>query len=242
MEALANPDCGWFYRRSADAFSAIPASPIAYWMPTSFSESFINGISIDEISDFTGSQNITGDNNKYLRYRWEVDSAKIGKGSGWIPYAKGGEYRRWYGNIDHVVDWSERGRAFYKSNATSNLLSKEYWFREGITYNAITSARPHFRYMPEGCVFDKGGPSISGLNEHLAVVLAFLNSTTCESYLDAVNPTLNLQVKDIKTLPLLLDAVNESNLESLVQENISLSRSDWDAFETSWDFAHHPLV
>ena len=242
LEALANPDCGWFYRCESYQFQHAPGCPLAYWMNKSFFDSFGAGVSIDDLSNFTGSQNITGDNNKYLRFRWEVNIATVGPQGGWVPYAKGGDYRRWYGNIDLVVDWSESGKLFYKKNSTSNLLSNEYWFKEGITYNAITSGKPHFRYMPNGCIFDKGGPSIIELGDRLPIVLAYLNSTTCEHYLDAMNPTLNLQVKDIKSLPLLIDEMNVDEITSIALECIALSRTDWNQQETSEGFVRHPLI
>ena len=242
LEALANPDCGWFYRCESYQFQHAPGCPLAYWMNKSFFDSFGAGVSIDDLSNFTGSQNITGDNNKYLRFRWEVNFATVGTQGDWVPYAKGGDYRRWYGNIDLVVDWSESGRLFYKKNSTSNLLSDEYWFKEGITYNAITSGKPHFRYMPNGCIFDKGGPSIIALGDRLPIVLAFLNSTTCEHYLDAMNPTLNLQVKDIKSLPLLIDEMNADKITSIALECIALSKTDWNQQETSEGFVRHPLI
>lgn len=153
-EAIANPDCGWFYRRDASSFSAIPGSPIAYWASNAMIEAFGKGKSIEGISDFTGSQNITGDNERFLRLFWELPVSQVfGNKARWIPYAKGGDYRRWYGNREYLVDWSEDARAYYKNNATSNLIANQYWFKNGITYNAITSGRSHFRYLPADGVF-----------------------------------------------------------------------------------------
>lgn len=216
---------------------------MAYWMNDQFFENYGKGVSIASIASYTGSQNITGNNAVYLRYRWEVNSSSATAGETWVPYAKGGDFRRWYGNIDHVVNWSDDARNFYQTNSASNLLAKRYWFKEGITYNAITSARPHFRFLPSGCIFDKGGPSISALGEKLDSVLAFLNSTVCEFYLGAMNPTLNLQVKDIKALPFLVKEIEDrSEVAKITSANISLSKSDWESSELSREFSSHPLV
>src|SRR5690606_14684233 len=110
---------------------------------------FEKGISVDQFSDFTGSQNITADNNKYLRKWWEISKESLGKGKRWIFYAKGGGYRKHYGNLEFVVDWGVQARSFYKSNPTSNLLDEKYWYKEGITYTDISSTRAGtFRYLP----------------------------------------------------------------------------------------------
>ena len=241
-EAIANPDCGWFYRRDASSFSAIPGTPIAYWASDAMIEAFGKGKSIEGISDFTGSQNITGDNERFLRLFWELPVSQVfGNKARWIPYAKGGDYRRWYGNREYLVDWSEDARAYYKNNATSNLIANQYWFKNGITYNAITSGRPHFRYLPADGVFDKGGPTITGLDSSLDYVLAFLNSAVCNLFLSTMNPTLNLQVKDIKSLPLLIDE-SSVQIQLLSKRNVEVATADWNSFETSWDFQRHPMV
>ena len=173
-------------------------------------EAFNDGISIDDISEFTGSQNKTANNKKYLRYLWEVSYQKIGIGKKWVLYAKGGNFRKYYGNLDLVVDWSEHARKFYKNNKTSNLLDKKYWFKEGITYTMLSSLGPTFRYLPPYCVFDMGGPSICYL-DNLHYILGFLNSKITELYLNIFNPTLNVQAKDIRSLPIVLN--NKYNQE-----------------------------
>ena len=138
-------------------FSKIPGSPIAYWVSERFVDAFEKGISIDSISDFTGSQHITADNESYLRWFWELDSSQIGKSQKWAFYAKGGEFRRWYGNIQLVVKTTNDAILFYKTNSTSNCLQERYWFTEGITYSAVTSKGTGFRYYDAIGAFDKGG-------------------------------------------------------------------------------------
>ena len=238
LEAIQNPDCGWFYRRDADTFKQIPGSPIAYWVSQALISSFGKGIELDNISDYTGSQNITADNELYLRRWWEPSNS----GNRWIPYSKGGNFRRWFGNHEYVVDWSEQAKYFYKNNSTSNLLNERYWFQEGITYSDITSGRSHFRFLPAQGVFDKKGPEICMLGKNLFSILAFLNSSVCQQYLYLLNPSMTLQVVDVKKLPLLKQIFDSPIINGLTKGNINLSCSDWDSFEISWDFKRNPLV
>ncbi|MGN8901909.1 BREX-1 system adenine-specific DNA-methyltransferase PglX [Collinsella sp. HCP28S3_E6] len=238
LEAIRNPDCGWFYRRDAETFKQIPGTPIAYWFPHPLLNAFVEGRSVDEDSDYTGSPNITGDNDKYLRMHWEI--SKKDRGSKWKVYSKGGDFRRWYGNLFHVIDWSETARRFYLDNKTSTLLPERYWYQGGITYTMLTSGKACFRYIDDGCIWDKSGPVICRLGKHLNVWLAFLNSKIAQQCLDALNPTLNLQVKDVKALPL-LNGCDQLEGSPLVDECISISNQDWDSSETSMDFKRHPL-
>lgn len=221
-------------------FSKIPGSPMVYWIGNNARRAFQTGISIDSISDFTGSQHKTADNEKYLRYWWGIDRRKI-EDKEWIFYIKGGEYRKWYGNIDLVVDWSDSAREFYTSNPTSNMIKERYWFAEGITYTSLTSSVNGFRYLPPIGVFDIKGPSIVHV-KHLEYCLGFFNSKVAMLYLKLLNPTITLQVKDVKNTPVLIDETTIPRVTSLVKANIAESKNDWDSFETSWDFIRHPLV
>ena len=239
LEALADPGCGWFYRADADRFGAIPGSPIAYWLPFQATEAFLNGISIDGVSDYTGSPNITGDNDKYLRFVWEIGDRNLG--NRWKPYSKGGDFRRWYGNLIHVVDWSEQARCFYERNKTSTLLPEKYWFRGGITYTMLTSGKACFRHIGNGCIWDKSGPVICLTKQMQGPWLAFLNSSIAQLYLDTLNPTMNLQVRDVKALPF-LPVPDEASVSEIVGDNILFVKIDWDAFEISADFKRHPLI
>lgn len=239
LEAISNPTCGWFYRADASTFHDIPGSPIAYWASEAIHKALNNGISIDTISDYTGSQNITANNEKYLRYWWEVPGIDS---STWIPYSKGGRFRRWYGNNDYVIDWSDAAKSFYQSNSTSNLLNQRYWYKPGITYSDITSGKSHFRFLPAWGAFDKKGPEICGLGNNLKPVLAFLNSSVCQCYLWIFNPSMTLQVADIKNLPLLNDVLVHLNISALTDECIGISEVDWDSQETSWGFKFNHLV
>ena len=241
-EAIANPNCGWFYRRSAKDFKSIPGTPIAYWASEAFIHNFSEGISIQNISDFTGSQNKTADNALYLRHWWEVDKSKTGIEKRWVTYAKGGDYRKWYGNLDLVVDWSDDARRFYEANSTSNLLNQKYWYSQGITYTMLTSGKPNFRFYPGTGAFDMGGPVICGLGSSLNYILGLLNSSVAAFYLAIFNPTLNLQAKDLRSLPLLNSSQSSEEVERRVKTNRDISNTDYCSFESSWDFKRHPLV
>jgi hypothetical protein len=157
------------YKFNQVLFSKISGSPIAYWASNKLFEDIKIGKSIDSYSDFTGSQHITADNNTYLRNVWEISNR-----SRWKPYSKGGEFRRWYGNITYAVDWSDKALEFYKNNSTSNLLSKEFIDVDGIAYNGITAKFTGFRYFPGGA-FDKGGPVICRVRK-MEYIISLLNT------------------------------------------------------------------
>ena len=241
LEALADPDCGWFYRADAEGFGAIPGSPIAYWATDHFIDNCREGSSVSSYACFTGSQNITADNAKYVRFSWEVSLGGCSEQGTWVPYAKGGDFRRWFGNIDSVVNWSTPARSFYAANKTSNLLDNSLWYSEGITYTDITSGKSHFRYLPSGCVFDKAGPSIVCFNLPLWGVLGLFNSSTAQYYFDIFNPTLHLQTRDVKAMPIKAAVNEDERIQKLVVENVRLSQLDWDSFECSKGFKRHPL-
>ena len=230
-----------FSQTSTDNFSKIPGSPVAYWVSERFLKAFERGISLDSISDFTGSQHITADNERYLRSFWEVNNKTIGANKTWAFYAKGGEYRKWYGNVNLIVKCDMNSIDFYKTNPTSNCLAEKYWFTEGITYSAITSKGTGFRYYPPVGAFDKGGATICRI-QNMYYVLALLNTKISKFIFELLNPTINLQVKDVKGLPVLLIKENDEQVNNMSKKNTGLSKADWDSYETSWDFKKNPLV
>lgn len=241
LEATSG-DVNYIYTVDNNKFKNIPGSPISYWVSDKFIETFDKGISIDEISRFTGSQNKTANNSKYLRYFWEVSNLNICEPNKWIFYAKGGDFRKYYGNLELIVDWSKEARYFYKTNKTSNLLDEEYWYKEGITYPLISSKGTSFRYLPKGCVFDMGGPTICYLEDNLYYILGLLNTDLIKFYLNILNPTINIQSKDIKALPIIIDENYKSEVNKIVLENITIFKEDYDSFETSFSFKIHPLL
>lgn len=242
LEAIQNPDCGWFYRRDAEAFKQIPGTPIAYWASEGLLSAFSLGSSIGDFSDYTGSQNKTGDNNLYLRLFWEVGARSVGRKGSWVTYSKGGDFRRWSGNLHWLVSIKKDAIEFYRSNPTSNLLASKYWYSEGICYTMLTSGKPSFRLLPPTGGFDMAGPCICNLGQNKNWALGFLNCSIAADVLSMLNPTLNMQARDIKALPVLISAEHQPAINSLVDNNVSISKTDWDSFETSWDFKRHPLL
>lgn len=236
----------WFFEcrgehvAKQENFAKIPGAPVAYWVSENFRKAFELGTSIDSISDFTGSQHKTADNEKYTKLFWEICNKDIDN-KAWIFYIKGGEYRKWYGNIDLVVDWRENAKKFYKNNVTSNMIKEKYCFNEGITYTSLTSATNGFRYLPPIGTFDIKGPSIVNV-EHQNYCLGFFNTKIANRILKLLNPTITLQVKDVKNTPIIFNDEKILAVEKLVKHNIEYAKSDWDAFETSWDFTKHPLL
>lgn len=241
LEAIADHKCGYYFETNSANFSKIPGSPVAYWVSENFIRAFERGISIDSISDFTGSQHITANNDKYLRLHWEIDANKVGMGKKWVYYAKGGDFRKWYGNIELVVDWSEGAVQYYKTNSTSNLLAEKYRFKEGITYTELTSSVNTFRYLPPVCIFDKKGPSIVSVKK-LWYCLGIFGTKIAPLYFAILNPTLSTQVRDVKNLPIILNGEIEPKIDEIVKENVEICKQDWNDFETSWGFEKHPLI
>ena len=220
-------------------FNKMPGSPIAYWVNNNFLELF-NNPNIYSAS-ISASQNVTGNNKKYLRYFWEVDKNKINKNIKWIFYAKGGGYRKWVGNMINVIDWTPESREIYRTGHASQIVPEDYWYKKGITWGLITSSKPSFRILPEDSTFDKGGSSIFIQNEdEFNYILGLLNSNLFFEVVKLFNPTLNFQVKDIRSMPLIIDKKDEIN--NLVDKCCQISKNDWDDYETSWNFKEHPFI
>lgn len=222
-------------------FEKIPGCPFAYWASDIIRTAFQNQ-TLYEYS-VSPSQNITGNNGKYVRKHWELDSHFIGGSDSWIFYAKGGGYRKWWGNLEDVVNWTPKARFIYQhgdGKHASQIINKDYWYKKGITWGLITSGMPSFRIMPEGATFDKGGSTIIVNEEVYNFTFGLLNSNVYMQIAGMLNPTMNFQVKDVRSMPLILKRKGE--IDSLVDECVNLSKQDWDSFETSWDFVTHPLI
>ena len=158
----------------------------------------------------------------------------------WYPYNKGGEFRKWYGNDEFVVNWQKDGLEL-KSYKKSVIRNPDYYFKECFSWSLISSGIASFRYKTYGKLFDVAGMSCFA-KEHLFYYLGLCNSIIATEILRVIAPTINYQCGDIANIPVILNEKKESIINSLVEQNISLSKSDWDSFETSWDFIRHPLV
>ena len=229
------------YTAKQENFSKIPGSPVAYWV----SENFVRAFENENLYKYSisPSQNVTGNNSKFVRKFWELKKQCVNKKDSWIFYAKGGGYRKWWGNLTEVVDWSPNARKVYQygdGKHASQIINENYWYKKGITWGLITSSLPSFRIMPEGATFDKGGSTVI-VNENIYnFSIGLLNSKVYLYIAIVLNPTLNFQVKDICLAPIKVE--KKERVDKLVAENIELSKVDWDSFETSWDFERHPLI
>ena len=241
-----------FSKISADVFSKLPGSPIAYWATKQMLQCFKRGKLLGTF--VAPKQGIaTADNNRFLRIWHEVkkdrlifsaisDDEVIAKRKKWVPYSKGGAFRKWYGNNDCVINW-EAGGTELKGFKKAVLRNPSYYFKEAITWTLISSSETAFRYRPHGFLFDVAGMSMFPDNKILSSVLAFCNSKVACAMLKILAPTLNYQVGDIARLPFIdVNDINKQQITDLVNSSIILSKRDWDAFETSWDFRSHPLV
>ena len=221
-------------------FAKIPGAPMAYWV----SEKIINAFCGTPISCYAESngQNITGNNNKFLRLFWEVDGHNIGK-EYWAKCARGGGYRKYHGNDDNVILWTSEARAHYKKDSIARIVPEYLRFKDGITWSYITSGVPSFRRLWPDELFEKAGTSIFIRNvKNINPLLGLLNSVVARKLLGLLNPTINYQVRDIFSVPVEKSVLSTNNISDLVDQNISVEKDDWDAFETSWDFKRHPLI
>ena len=234
-------DNGRFSIVDQESFTKIPGSPIGYWVSDNFRNLFAKEkVSKIGISD---GQNITGDNNKYIRYFWEISKLNLGRGLKWVSMAKGGPFRRWYGNIIDVVNWSIEARNEYKANPVARIQDEYLWFREGITWNLISSNGTGFRYLPKTSLFNKAAPTVvikEGCESETSYALGFLNTKVVVEILKIMNPTFNTNIAEVFELPYIVS--NKEQIIQIVNSNISTSKGDWDMHEISLDFEANPLV
>ncbi|WP_026396240.1 BREX-1 system adenine-specific DNA-methyltransferase PglX [Acetobacterium malicum] len=218
------------YTIQQENFGKIPGMPIAYWA------SNYDMFDFKKIGDcyFSGGRNKTHNNEKYIRSWWEISDT-----SRWKPYANGGEFKKWYGNNIDLVDWSANAKNDYASHG--GLYNEKYNDKEGICWNLITSANSSFRVKEKKFHYSSASPTI--YNEEFICqleVLGFLNTKVAAFIIKMYNPTINTTVTDILSLPYKND--NDLITSVFVKQCISISKIDWDSFETSWDFKQHPLL
>lgn len=243
LEAITTHDKKTYFESNAGNFKKIPGSPIAYWLGKNIFSSF-DSLKMAEF--FTIRNGIsTGDNKRYLRLWSEVASKEY-----WKPCNKGGIYRKWYGNNEYVVYWKDNGHDIRtsldeKGRIKARLGGLEYSFSKGIEMSRITSGKLAFRYSQGGFVFESSTNDIfaKDSSRELFYVLGYCNSIIVQTLLDVMNPTINIMPEDLRKLPFLTSDIKyEKAINSLVSQNISFARIDWNSFETSWDFSCHPLL
>lgn len=244
LEAIQSPNCGYFYQADATTFHDIPGSPIAYWAGSGLLDAFADGNDIRRDFYAIVKGIFTGDNARFLRYWHEVSRSKVGYA--WKLYAKGGPFRRWSGNIEHVINWDHNAEAL-RSFSGSGLGASKYFGCEILTWSKITSSLSSFRYANGTVYFDDASPALvirpSDTSSNKYAILALLNSAIVREMLSIIAPTLNCQVGDVSSIPVL--PIPEDLTEmvtTLTAENIELSSTDWDLQETSWGFMRNSLV
>lgn len=230
-----------FEATAQDDFKKIPGSPIAYWVSDLFRKIFVH----KPLSDYLTSEGqiLTGDNERFLRNIWEVSSLKVGMSNDWKLHHKGGDFRRWTGNVDWVVRWDDETRKFYRKDKTARIPKEDYWDYEGVTWTTVSSANASFRKVHSHESYNKASPTLSGNNPKLInVALAFLNSSVIKECVGILNPTLNYLVQDIEKLPLKNEILGDINVFDISTKCQDISVTDWNTFETSWDFTSNPLI
>ena len=242
LEALADPDCGWFYRATPKTFSTLPGSPITYWVASGFQSLCRSYQPLEtEVSFKEGIT--TGDNDVYLRFWHEVSSAhfacsqKASKNAirFWVPCNKGGSFRRWYGNNDYVIDWTNDGNDL-ASFPGSSFRNSSYQRNQGVSYSNLSSGRFAARYSPEGFAFESKGTTC--FSNNLVSTLAYLNSSLFGEFAKLVCPTLDFKFGALQKLP----DLRLEKCEDIGRVCVQLAKDDWDSSETSWDFKCHPLI
>lgn len=247
------------YEADQSNFSKIPGSPIAYWLSTNMVNDFSLGTVLKENGD-TRQGMATSDNNRFLRLWTEVSNHSLGLNCAsaedairihkkWYPYNKGGEFRKWYGNIDYVINYEDDGlevkayaTSLYKT-ATRTIKSMSEYFKPCLSWSKISSGSIAFRYYPQGFIFDVAGCCIFYKNDEIMKYhFGFINSNVAKSILAAISPTLNYEAGHIASLPVISDERQNGNIIKLVDANIEFGKEDWDSFETSWDFVTHPFI
>lgn len=255
LEAIKNPTCGWFYRRDASIFHQIPGSPIAYWASGAVMAMFESSPQLKSISE--PRQGLaTADNERFLRFWWEPQYSNIGfdclsradaqkTGLKWFPMTKGGEFRRWYGNLVYVVNWEDDGREIRNFVVDGKLKSRpqnlDSYFKPGLTWSAISSGLFAMRRSGCGTIPNAKGPScVFSSPEEANYLLAASNTSAFMKMLEFVSPTLDYSQGPLARVP--VPQLQNTGAETIAENSVLLSSDDWDSLETSWDFKRSPLL
>ncbi|OOB75058.1 restriction endonuclease [Clostridium haemolyticum] len=255
-EAIENSSVDYRYSVANYQFKRIEGNPLGYWLSENEIQTFENGIKLEEIGE-PKSGIMTGNNDEFLRLWYEVNYDKIGfnmekfedinkYGKKWFPYHKGGEFKKWYGNIEYLVNMENEGYdiKYSKRNTNYRLRDNNLYFKEGITWSDVNSSYFGVRYSPKGFLFDMKGSMIF-VNQDYSVkaLIGILCSKIIGELIKVLNPTISFQVNDIRRLPILkLEKELLNKVENIVDENIDINKSEWDGFENSWDFKKHPII
>lgn len=241
-----------FYTRRQSDYLEIPGQNIAYWISENMKNVFELASPLGQLAEPKQGM-ATADNNRFLRVWFEVNKEKIGfkyknsllakeSNQKWFPYNKGGDFRKWYGNNEFVVNWEKDGYEI-KAFKASVIRNEGYYFNKGITWSLISTSNFAARLSPGGFLFDVGGSTVFPEEKLLNYILALMNSKVTYEILKMIAPTINFQVGDIREIPIILPANNEDfeNISNIAKENVNISKEEWDSFEISWDFKNNPL-
>ena len=233
---------------SQQNFKKIPGCPIGYWVSEKIFSRFAGNLALSAVCKPTQGL-ATADNARFLRYWHEVNPARIGFGMGsaeeakesgkkWFPYNKGGGARRWYGLQEYIINWENNGLEV-RSNKGAVIRNPNYYFKPSVSWSKVSSSSIAFRYFPTGFIFADAGMS---LFPHINYnqLQGYCNSIVCSVFIKLLSPTMNYEVGQVSQIPYINE--NSPMIDSLVSQNISISKSDWDAHETSWDFEENELV
>lgn len=242
-----------FFRAAAEDFKKIPGSPVAYWVSDAMGYVFSRNPTLASMGQ-TSKGVITGDNARFMRTWWEIALVKMGfnirsineciqSRKMWFPCNKGGGYRKWYGNNDFVINWENDGYAVMHPQKGETRHCQDYYewckFQPCVSWTSISSSRPSFRYKSNDLVDHAGMAYFMRKQDCIKGILGLVNSKVAERILNILSPTLNYNAGEIGKIPVSSTAIQDSTVATLL---VSLSKADWDAYETSWDFANNPLV
>jgi len=257
QESRDNGNENYLYRASADDFQKLPGNPIAYWISPAIRQIFSKGDRLKSIGD-TRQGMATSDNNRFLRLWWEVsfnkscisaENRNIARESfkKWFPYNKGGDFRKWYGNSEYFINWENDGNELIEyagslyGSPTRTIKSISEYFKPCISWSKVSSANLAMRLYPAGYLFDVAGCCIfSPTKTDRMLLLGYSNTKMVRTFLESISPTLNFEAGHIASLPLL--EINKSEFETIPGKLVDYAKSDWDSYETSWDFTCFPLL
>lgn len=252
LEAIYDHECGFYYEQKAKNFSKIPGSPVAYWISNNMLKLFEKGEKLSKNGKTLQGMS-TADNNKYLRLWYETNNQKIfwkcnsiecseESDLKWYPISKGGEYRKWYGNQEYVVNYAHNG-AELRSDNKAYIRNYNSYFKKIISWSKISSGKPSFRLFGQGFTFADAGLSfLPDDSRKILYILAVLNSKITIEQLKILSPTLNYEAGQIANITFKYDKLKIDNINEIASECIKLEKEDWDSFETSWNFCQHPLI
>lgn len=241
LRAINDSNCGYLYRFKGSDFKKIPGYPVAYWI----SEKIVSAYSNPLLSKYLVSDGSvkTGNNEKYLRMLWEVSHTKIDSDNGWRLHPKGGEFRRWYGNVDTVINWNPEARKHYKKDKIARILQEQYWDLEGISWSAIGTGGVSFRLLKKEYVANNAALCVFPSDKNVYPYLAFLNSVVFDVFIDINTQTVNYLVGDVQNVPFKsIPEEIKSQISDRCKQLVEYYCCDWNENELSIDYKRNILI